>query len=77
MYFEEKLCVPEKLAERVLKAFHAHSGHVGTDRLCKRVRLRFVFPANFDLRGIAEKLGNAVIFVRQLTPLNFRSRGPS
>jgi len=76
MYYEEKLCVPEKLANRVLKAYHTQTGHVGTDRLCKEAQLRFIFPESFDLRGVAKKIRQSCDICQAADPPNWQVKGP-
>ena len=46
MYYEEKLCVPLALTGRVVRAHHAHIGHIGGERLWKDLVRRFNFTVS-------------------------------
>ena len=48
LYYQERLCVPEALRQRVLEEYHAVMGHLGPERLALDARRQFEFPPGTD-----------------------------
>ncbi len=50
MYWFEKLCVPDSLILKVLRAHHAWAVHLGTDRLISEAHLHYAVGTHGSLR---------------------------
>ena len=76
MYLSGKLCVPESLSARLIRALHAQLGHVGNDRTCKEIRLRYIFAPSAKFEDLVSKVRRACDICQATEPPQGPSKGP-
>ena len=76
MYFEEKLCAPLALNGRVVRAHHAHIGHIGGERLWKDLVWRFNFTVSSRHRFLAMNISKECEICQAHNYPTFQIKGP-
>lgn len=76
MYYEEKLCVPLALTGRVVRAHHAHIGHIGGERLWKDLVRRFNFTVSSRYRFLAMNISKECEICQAHNYPTFQIKGP-
>ena len=76
MYIADRLCVPESLVDRLIRSLHVQVGHVGSHRMHKEMRLRFIFPSAGDAERTADRVRQACDVCQATEPPHWASKGP-
>jgi hypothetical protein len=75
MYWYEKLCVPETVTGRVIRAHHAEIGHVGGKKLWKEMQRWYHFAPGSQAEKLAETIPGQCETCQAHNPTNLQLKG--
>ena len=76
LYYNERLCVPEALIQKVLQAHHEWLGHMGVERSFLELSRRFEFPPGENVKGILMRVKQNCLVCQACDRPNWALKGP-
>ena len=75
LYVDDLLCVPEALAQRLVKELHELHGHTGREALKRELERRYVFGNQVKVDGLIKRVRESCGVCQATEPPNWATRG--